>query len=600
MTANETAVKQKDENYHLFINGQYGPCVVNLDKTITQVPDSDYGRWWVCSHYAALTTTSESQAWLDVNNPTKLVPPAALTSEHRHYQRLAAYRMRISNCGLWFEQGLGKCFTSISYAMYLYQMEGIRHFLILCPTTIFVTWMDEIKKHILPKAMPQVVLAHGPKRKKELLKCRLGNKKNPVFIITTYETLNSIKKELAALNIGAIFADESAKIKNPTSARSKTIFELKILIPKARRFCLSGTPSTTKPLGYWAQLEWLGENFSKFNDFSAFEREYTKSLLFAKVELPNGVIKHLPAEPSERMSNWLNNNCPPESKKPEDTFKKLGYFFTRKHTNNPKALFIHHYYNRVFGVDKIPQLNRTLQAHSYTVFKRDVAKEIPEKIWQVLSIPLSSEQHKLYHEVLTTNKATLDGQAFHFSNRTSPHVKLHQIANGFVKHGDTIRFLKAQPKLNAILTIIENNPNDKIIIWSPYRAQIKQIVDFLLDKKIKTVQLHGDVPAKDRPAVVHTFEADARALVANPEAAGEGLNLMFSHVQIWAANWWKPDKRAQAEDRQHRIGQTEPVTIIDLITPGTLEKKLYLSAREKIQIENTILSMNDLTEGSLA
>jgi SNF2 family DNA or RNA helicase len=45
----------------------------------------------------------------------------------------------------------------------------------------------------------------------------------------------------------------------------------------------------------------------------------------------------------------------------------------------------------------------------------------------------------------------------------------------------------------------------------------------------------------------------------------------------------------QSEDRAHRIGQTNKVTYIDLISEGTVDEKIVQSLRSKIDIASAVM-----------
>jgi len=47
--------------------------------------------------------------------------------------------------------------------------------------------------------------------------------------------------------------------------------------------------------------------------------------------------------------------------------------------------------------------------------------------------------------------------------------------------------------------------------------------------------------------------------------------------------------RLQSEDRAHRIGQTNKVTYIDLVSPGTIDEKILKALRQKIDIAGQVL-----------
>ena len=60
-------------------------------------------------------------------------------------------------------------------------------------------------------------------------------------------------------------------------------------------------------------------------------------------------------------------------------------------------------------------------------------------------------------------------------------------------------------------------------------------------------------------------------LVANPAAAGTGLTLTAANYSVYETVTWRYDHYAQSQDRNHRIGQTVPVTYIRLLAADTIE-----------------------------
>ena len=92
--------------------------------------------------------------------------------------------------------------------------------------------------------------------------------------------------------------------------------------------------------------------------------------------------------------------------------------------------------------------------------------------------------------------------------------------------------------------------------------------------------LRGAARARRRPrhADRHTPgspEADrcvpgrrADVFLISLKAGGAGLNLVGADTVIHYDPWWNPAAQAQATDRAHRIGQTKPVFVHDLIVRG--------------------------------
>src|SRR4029079_8882074 len=55
---------------------------------------------------------------------------------------------------------------------------------------------------------------------------------------------------------------------------------------------------------------------------------------------------------------------------------------------------------------------------------------------------------------------------------------------------------------------------------------------------------------------------------------GTGLTWPSAETVIHYAPWWTPAAQAQATDRAHRIGQTKPVFVHQLIVAGSVEERM--------------------------
>lgn len=77
--------------------------------------------------------------------------------------------------------------------------------------------------------------------------------------------------------------------------------------------------------------------------------------------------------------------------------------------------------------------------------------------------------------------------------------------------------------------------------------------------------------------------------MGHPKTGGYGLTLTAANTVIYYSNSYDLELRLQSEDRAHRIGQTNKVTYIDLISPKTIDQKIVEALRNKITIADTIL-----------
>jgi len=84
-------------------------------------------------------------------------------------------------------------------------------------------------------------------------------------------------------------------------------------------------------------------------------------------------------------------------------------------------------------------------------------------------------------------------------------------------------------------------------------------------------------------------DEDCRFFIGNPQTAGYGITLIAASLVIYYANSWKLAERMQSEDRNHRIGQTEAVTYVDLVAPGTVDERIIDALRSKHEIAGEVL-----------
>ena len=73
------------------------------------------------------------------------------------------------------------------------------------------------------------------------------------------------------------------------------------------------------------------------------------------------------------------------------------------------------------------------------------------------------------------------------------------------------------------------------------------------------------------------------------KAGGAGLNLVGADTVVHYDPWWNPAAQAQATDPAHRIGQTKPVFVYDLIVAGSVEERMLSLQRHKKLLATAIL-----------
>ena len=301
-----------------------GQAEVEFNSQKVVLDDTPYSRWWLKVNLAHLNSTEDARKWY-LQFPPKLPPIKGLLIKPWNHQELAIYRMLLSNTAEFLDMGCGKTLTALALCLCLYE-NNQNYFLCVAPPTVFVTWLDEIASKIDPALNSKVYVLHGVHKAKRLADLRSNTEKCPKFILTTYETLESVRPALQTLPIAAVFFDESSKVKNITAKRTKSCHALVNAIPGMRRYCLSGTPSTKNCLGLFSQLELLGPCFSGHHTFTSFEKKYAVSKLFAMIRLPHGKITSVDADDAaDSFPRWLATHYPPGS---TQSYASLGYSLT--------------------------------------------------------------------------------------------------------------------------------------------------------------------------------------------------------------------------------------------------------------------------------
>ena len=174
-------------------------------------------------------------------------------------------------------------------------------------------------------------------------------------------------------------------------------------------------------------------------------------------------------------------------------------------------------------------------------------------------------------------------------------LRLHQVLCGFVKHDDGTEeaIPGVNPRLNELIQVLEETEG-QVIIWANYKRSIKEIQSKLIEHfKIPVATYFGETKSEDRQKIINEFQdGKFKYIVANPRMGGYGITLTAAKTVIYYANTYDLEARLQSEDRPHRIGQKNIVTYIDVVTPKTIDEKIFSSLKNKLSLANSITGDN--------
>ena len=246
---------------------------------------------------------------------------------------------------------------------------------------------------------------------------------------------------------------------------------------------------------------------------------------------------------------------------------------------------------------KLKDLNRHIKPFILRRLKREVLKELPDKIEQKIVVDMTKEQKKLYLAYLQAIKGELSDE-ISTKGYNKSHIKilagLTRLRQLCCHPGIFVEGYKGDSgKLDSLEEIVEEAINGKhrILIFSQFTTMLQKIRNVLEDKEIECLYLDGSTPMVDRGVLVKSFNSGVGdVFLISLKAGGTGLNLTAADMVIHYDPWWNPAVEDQATDRAHRIGQENKVQVIKLITKGTIEEKIFLLQEKKKEIIDKVIT----------
>jgi SNF2 family DNA or RNA helicase len=227
--------------------------------------------------------------------------------------------------------------------------------------------------------------------------------------------------------------------------------------------------------------------------------------------------------------------------------------------------------------------------------------DLPEKTFLDVRVELPPWQRKMYDEMRTQMVCAIQamtGEEYRAfaSTALAQLTKLIQLAsNPALLLPQCEKTPGKFAELDTLVQEIMSEPNRKVIIWSSFVESIKALASRY--SQYGAVTLYGGTPQVERQEIAARFQSDSavRVLIANPAAAGTGFTLTAAAYSIYETLSWRYDFFAQSQDRNHRIGQTLPVTYVRLIASDTIEEAVLDALERKSNMARSLLG--DTTAG---
>ena len=234
--------------------------------------------------------------------------------------------------------------------------------------------------------------------------------------------------------------------------------------------------------------------------------------------------------------------------------------------------------------------------------KKDVLTELPPKVRQIVPLPTNGsaaavkkemEEWRKHEEQLARLRAAVD-LAHASGNQQEYEDAVRALKQGIAvafNEISKVRHDTAVSKVPAVIDYVKGIMDDgvsKLVLFAHHHDVVNALQAAFADD---CVVLTGETKMADRQQAVDRFQTDptCKVFIGSITAAGVGLTLTAASTVIFAELDWVPANVSQAEDRCHRIGQTDSVHVQHLVLDGSLDARMAEVIVEKQAIADAAL-----------
>ncbi|GJQ81766.1 hypothetical protein Trydic_g313 [Trypoxylus dichotomus] len=487
------------------------------------------------------------------------------------------------------EMGLGKTVQVISFLAYLKEsnLAKTTH-LIVVPSSTLENWQNEFERWC-PEL--NVLLYYGTTDERRNMRMMFaeGKYKDYDVVLTTYTMVSSgpeEKKMFRVTPMHYVVFDEAHMLKNMNTQRYESLIRIKA----SKRILLTGTPLQNNLLELMSLLIFVMPNIfsektedlknlfqktSKAKDaendiLPQFEREqieHAKRIMkpFVLRRLKRDVLQDLPRKDDYMLQIPMVPTQEEQYINLVASFKEAGnnenvnyngvtmMSDLRKLSNHPLLLRYHYQY------EDLPQIAKKLAADPG--YKDTVEQYIIDDLacMSDFEIHTMTKQFKCLEDFgLPDNLITTSGKFSYLDKK--------------------LRELKDQ--------------GHRVLIFSQYVIMLDVMEEYLQLRDHSYLRLDGSTPVTLRQQLIDEFSEDPSIFIflLSTKAGGLGINLTAADTVIIHDIDFNPYNDKQAEDRCHRMGQQNPVSVYRLISKGTIEEGMWQLTQEKLKLEKEITS----------
>ncbi|KAM3353374.1 hypothetical protein ACQJBY_024495 [Aegilops geniculata] len=268
--------------------------------------------------------------------------------------------------------------------------------------------------------------------------------------------------------------------------------------------------------------------------------------------------------------------------------------------------------------EKIARIHDILKPRMLRRMKSDVLKDsMPTKKWVEVPCALTDSQRDLYINILEKNYSKLNSAIQHGRKLSLNNVlmELRKCCNHpYLFPGLEVKqhegedvfqsLVSASGKLQLLYKLLPKlkERGNRVLIFSQMTKMLDILEDFLSFLGYKYARIDGQTALSARQESIKEYnntESETFIFLMSTRAGGLGIDLPGANRVIIYDPDFNPFMDLQAQSRAHRIGQTRPVVVYQLITKCSVEEKILQKSKQKLAIENMLMNSSNSKKPSV-
>lgn len=236
---------------------------------------------------------------------------------------------------------------------------------------------------------------------------------------------------------------------------------------------------------------------------------------------------------------------------------------------------------QIVGYRHLDELQEMLDSVMVRRRKVDVL-DLPPKIYINELLEMNNNQAAIYEEVREALIKDID--RIRLSH--NPLAELIRLRQATASTAILSSKVNASCKIDRLLEIMEE-VNGKAVIFSNWTSVTDIVAEKL--KKYKPAVITGET--KDVQAELNKFKKNktCKCIIGTIGALGTGYTLTEADTVIFLDEPWTMADKLQAEDRCHRIGTKDSVTVITLMCKDTIDERIHEIIERKGVVSDTLV-----------